>query len=73
MILNLESCQFHDADVLYDKVKVVADHFKSMLMAVQLNICRKDLKLHNHIKRYVLKIHQASAGKLPSTSVMILA
>ena len=33
MILNSESYQLNDADVLYDKVKVVADHFKSMLMA----------------------------------------
>ena len=51
MILNLESYQFHDADVLYDKVKVVADHFKSMLMAVQLNICRKDLKLYTTMSK----------------------
>ena len=28
MILDAESYQFYDADVLYDKVKVVADHFK---------------------------------------------
>ena len=58
MILNSESHQLNDADVLYDKVKVVADHFKSMLMA---NGCSTEhLKerpeiLHNHIKRYVSK------------------
>ena len=57
IILNLESYQFHDADVLYDEVKV-ADHFKSMLM---INGCPTEhLKeefeiLHNHIKRSVLK------------------
>ena len=31
MIPNLKSYQFHDADVLYNEVKVVADHFTLML------------------------------------------
>ena len=33
MILNSESYQFHITGVLYDKVQVETDHFKSMLMA----------------------------------------
>ena len=56
--LESESYQFHDTDVLYEEVKVVTDHFKSMLMA---NGCstehlKKEFEiLHNHIKRYVSK------------------
>ena len=58
LILDLEFFPFHDTDVLYDKVKVMAVHFKSMLTA---NGCstehlKKEFKiLCNHIKRYVSK------------------
>ena len=58
MIPDSESYQFLGAGVLYDKVKIVADHFKSMFMA---NGCstehlKEEFKiLHNHIKRYVSK------------------
>lgn len=33
LILDLEFFPFHDTDMLYDKVKVVAVHFKSMFTA----------------------------------------
>ena len=58
MILDSKSYQFHNADVLYDKVKVVADHFKSILMA---NSCSTEhLKDEFEIlhERYVLKIQK---------------
>ena len=63
IILDSESYKFLDADITYNEVKVIMEHFKDLLLAN--NCCIDHLKeeleiLLDHINRYVSK---ASAEK----------
>ena len=58
IILDSESYKFLDVEIIYDEIKLIAEHFKQMLIA---NNCRtNNLKeefeiMHDHINRYLSK------------------
>ena len=57
IVLDSESYQFFESDVVYDEVKVV-DYFESPLSAnyCNLNFLKEEFEiLHDHVKRYVSK------------------
>ena len=56
VILDSESYQFLESDIVYDEVKFVVDYFKPPLLAnnCNLNFLKKEFEiLHDHVKRYV--------------------
>ena len=58
VILDSESYQFLESDIVYDEVKVVVDYFESHLLAnnCNLNFLKEEFKiLHDQVKRYVSK------------------
>ena len=58
IILDSESCPFPSFDIIYDEVKVIVEHFKSLLLANNCSIdhLKEELEVfHDHIIRYVSK------------------
>ena len=58
VILDSESYQVLESDIVYDEVKDVVDYFKPPLLAnnCNLNFLKEEFKiLHDHVKRYVSK------------------
>ena len=58
IILDSESYPFLGVDIIYDKVKVIVEHFKSLLLAnnCSINHLKEELEvLHDDIIRYISK------------------
>ena len=58
IILDSESYSFLSVDIIYDEVKVIVKHFKSLQLANNYSIdhLKEELEvLHDHIMRYVRK------------------
>ena len=56
LILNSEPYPFLSVDIIYDKVKVIVEHFKSLLLANNCSIdhLKEELEvLHDHIIRII--------------------
>ena len=58
IILDSESYPFLSVDIIYDEVKVIVEHSKSLLLAnnCSINHLKEELEvLHDHIIRYISK------------------
>ena len=58
IILDSESYLFLSVDIIYDEVKVIAEHFKSLLLAnnCSINHLKEELEVpHDQIIRYFSK------------------